>query len=141
MSVQTMEFEAQTAIFLALTSSSDFMTAVSNKLFETPPDNQPYTYVCLENTNSDPFNRHGKKGLNVYFKFDIYAQSEGLGSYEAKNIKGIMDDVLNLQKFSMESTNFSMDICKFVDSDTFKNKDINGMSVIYQAILRDTNYY
>lgn len=141
MSVQTMEFEAQTALFYALTSSSDFMTAVSNRLFDTPPDNQPYTYVCLEKTSNEPFNRHGKKGLNVYFTFQIYAQSEGLGSYEIKNIKGIMDDVLNMQIFDLETSNFKMDICKFVGSDDSKNKDINVMSVIYQTILRNTNNY
>lgn len=141
MSVQTLEFEAQTALFSALTSSSDFMTAVSNKVFDTPPDNKPCPFVCLESTNSEPFNRHGKKGLNVYFTFEIYTQVDGLGSYTAKNIKGIMDDVLNMQIFDLETSNFKMDICKFMDSDTIKNKDINGMSVIYHTILRNTNNY
>lgn len=141
MGVETLEFEVQTAIFTALTSSSSFMTAVSNKLFDTPPDNKSYTYVCLESTNSVPFNRHGKKGLIVYFTFEIYTQVNGLGSYIVKNIKGIMDDILNMKKFSLQTSSFRMDICKFVSSDTFKNKDINGMSVIYQAILRNTSNY
>jgi hypothetical protein len=139
--VQTLEFEAQTALFSALTSSSTFMTAVSNKLFDTPPDDKPYPYVCLSNTNDEPFNRHGKKGLNVYFTFEIYTQVDGLGSYTAKNIKGIMDDVLNMQVFNLETSSFKMDICKFVSKDTFKNKDITGMSVIYMTILRNTVNY
>jgi len=139
--VQTLEFEAQTALFSALTSSATFMTAVSNKIFDTPPDNKAYPYVCLESTNNDPFNRHGKKGLNVYFTFEIYTNVGELGSYTAKNIKGIMDDVLNMKKFNLETASFKMDICKFANSDTFKNKDINGMSVIYMTILRNTTNY
>lgn len=141
MSSQTLQFEAQTALFSALTSSTDFMTAVSNKLFDSPPDNKQYPYVCLSSSNDDPFNRHGKKGLYAFFTFEIYTKVDGLGSYSAKNIKRIMDDVLNMQKFDLETSTFKMDICRFISSDTFKNKDIDGMSVIYQTILRDTSNY
>ena len=141
MSIQALEFEAQTTIFNALTSSSAFMTAVSNKIFDTPQDNQAEPYVCLENINSTPHNRHGKLGRNVYYTFGIYTQPYGLGTYEANNIHGIMDDVLDMKRLTMETSNFENHITKFFDSDTFKNKDRQGRLVTYHTILWNKNDY
>jgi len=129
------KFEAQTAIFSALTSSSAFMT-VAGSLYDTPPDNKTYPYVCLETSNETPFNRHNRKGWNVYMTFGIYTKPGLLGSYPTEQIKAAMDIALNLKRFSLTGT-LIMVICKFFSCNDFKNQDIQGANVTYHVIVHD----
>lgn len=130
-------FEVQTALFNALTSSAA-LTAVCNKIIDKPGDNENYPYICLEETNDIPANRHGYLGFDIFFSFGIYTQPGQLGMYPSKQIRGIMDSIINMKKFDLETDSNKMRVCKFFSGDEFQNNDVYGQIVTYEVIAHET---
>lgn len=129
-------FEVQTALVKALTSSSSFTTSISNRLYDNPPDNLTYPYVVVGDCIEIPFGSHSRVGRELNMNFTVYTKPYELGSYEAKNIRGIMDSTLNMKRFQMESTNtYEMVICKLDSYDQTKNKDIISIDCRYNIIV------
>lgn len=135
----SVEFEIQTAIFTALTSSSSMTNAVNNAIYGEPPANKIYPYVCLNDIITLPHNRHGKLGYQSNISFFIYTQNGMLGDYEALNISGIMNSILNLKRLSLESSNLKMVVCKLDRDQIFRKDDIVGIEKRYDIIVHDEN--
>ena len=129
-------FEVQTALVLALTSSSSFTTAINNRLYDNPPDNMDYPYVAIGDCIEIPFGSHARVGRELNMNFTVYTKPYELGSYSAKNIRGIMDSILNMKRFTMESTNtYEMVICKLDSYDQSKNKEVLSIDCRYNIIV------
>lgn len=127
-------FEAQTAIFKALTSSSSF-TSTGAALYDTPPDNSAYPYVCVDNTNVRKMNRHSKKGWGIYLTLGIYTNPGLLGSYQMENIYSAIDDVVNLNRFDLESSDLYMTKITEVGNSSIRNSEIYTKALTYDIII------
>lgn len=129
-------FEVQTALVSALTSSSSFTNSINSRLYDNPSDNLDYPYVVIGDCIEIPFGSHQRVGRELNMNFTVYTRPYELGSYQAKNIRGIMDSVLNMKRFQMESTNtYEMVICKLDSYDQAKNKDIISIDCRYNIIV------
>lgn len=130
-------FEVQTALYNALENSTNFMDLIQS-LSDKPSDNQNYPYVCLEEENELPANRHQYLGKQMFFSFGIYTKTGQLGTYIAKKIYNEMNTVLDMKKFILETSTLKMRICKLFNYEEFQNSDIIGAFVTYEVILHDT---
>jgi hypothetical protein len=127
-------FEAQTAIFAALQSNTNFTALVSN-FRDSPLNNQDYPYVVLEDNNSLPSDVHALFGKTSFFSFGIYTNTGDF--YLAEQIHAAMDEALHMQRFTLETSGNKMRICHFFSSNRFQNGDIRGKIVNYRTILHD----
>lgn len=126
------QWEVQVALYDALKNNSTFMNLIGNRLYDEPPTNSAYPYVCIGNATEIPDNRLNYNGYDVTMTFDIYTKPEGLGFYTAKQILSAMNAVLNVKKMSM--TNYTMLICQFVNSMTDRDDDKRIISARYRIL-------
>ena len=131
------KFLVQSAVMLALTSSTAFMASISNRLSDSPPDNQTYPYACIEYCTTLPANRHQRKGWKDLLTFGIVTQPGRLGTYQLENIFANMDQVINLKKYALTGS-YTMVKAQLVSKNDYKKNDIVGSNVTYDLTVHDS---
>lgn len=114
-------WEVQKALYDALSGNSTFMNLIGSKLYDEPPTDTDYPYVCISNATEISDNRLDKLGFEDTLTFSIYTKPSGLGFYTAKKILESMNSVLNVKRFSL--TSFNMLMCKIDNVSTLKDSD------------------
>lgn len=132
------EFEVQTAIFSAMTSSSTLTNSVSNRIYGEMPANKEYPYIVLNDMVTLPHNRHGRLGYQINICFFIYTKPGLLGDYEATNISSYMNSILNMKKLALESSALTMVVCKLDRDSIFRKDDIIGIEKRLDVIVHDS---
>jgi len=126
-------FEAKIAIVDALQANTYLMSLVG--IYDTPVDNKPYPYVAIEASNTVPDNRHGKKGYRVYLTLGVYTKPGLLGSYQRDTIVSLIDSILNLKKFDIESGNYYMGGCTQTSVNDWVQGEIIGSNMTYTVYM------
>lgn len=128
-------WEAQKALYTALSTDSTFMTKVGSRLYDEPPTNETFPYCVLGNMIEQRYNRIGNKGFSISARMDIYTKAGRLGYKPAKEILVEMDRVLNHKIFSM--TGYKMIQCFFESSDTERDEDKRIISAYYTILIQE----
>lgn len=129
-------WEVQKALYSALKGDTTFMGLINNKLYDEPPTNSSYPYVTCSDMIEISDNDLSHRGFEVSAIFSIYTKPAGLGFYQAKQILGAMNTVLNIKRFSL--TGYEMIVCKFDNAITERDDDIRIITVRY-TVLVDSN--
>jgi hypothetical protein len=125
-------WEVQVALYNALIGDTTFMNLIGNKIYDDPPTDTDYPYVCVGSMTEIPEDRHSALGYQVTMSMTIYTKPQGLGFYPAEQILTSMNRILNMKKFSL--SNYTMIICKLDSARNDKMDDIRMIDVRYRVI-------
>ena len=128
-------WEAQKALYTALSTDSAFMTKIGSRLYDEPPTNESYPYVTLGQMIENKYNRLDNKGFEINATMVIYTKSGRLGYKPAKEILVEMNRVLNQKRFSM--TGFNMIQCYFENSDNDRDEDKRIITANYTILAQE----
>lgn len=124
-------WEVQKALYDALYANTTFMNLISNKIYDDPPTDTDYPYVCISGATEISDNRLNYLGYEVTMTFMIYTKPGGLGFYSAKKILEAMNTVLNVKRFTLSS--YDMLMCKIDKVATLKDDDKRIISARYRV--------
>lgn len=132
-----MLFEIQKMIYNALSGNTEFMTLISNRLYDKPETNAIYPYVIIGNGTSVNHLTHGKDGLNESCYITIFTKPDSLGWYPSKTIANAIRKVLHLKKFTPEDTKYRN--CIFIEESESRedNGDYRNIDLTYKAIIEE----
>jgi hypothetical protein len=122
----------QKSLYTALSSSSTFMTKISNNLWDEPPTNEQYPYVTIGSMTEANLNRLNKSGFFVTLEMRIFT-TNGRGGFKlAKEILEIANDTINLKRFTLD--NFTMVQVYYRYSSTERDEDKHIINANYDVI-------
>lgn len=117
-------WEAQKALYTALSSDSTFMSKIGSRLYDEPPTNETFPYVVLGQMIESKYNRLDNKGFEISAIINVYTKSGRLGYKPAKEILVDMNRVLNQKRFNMTGFNMIQCFFDYVDNDRDEDKRI-----------------
>lgn len=128
----TAMWSVQKGLYTALSSNSTFMAKIGNNLYDEPPTNEQYPYVTIGSMTESNLNRLNKSGFTVTLELRIFTKNGRGGFKLAKEILEITNNVINLQKFTID--NFTMVQVYYRYSNTERDGDKHILNANYDII-------
>jgi hypothetical protein len=123
-------WEVQKTLVSTLTSSTTLSSLVST-IIDEPETNETYPYITIGNGTELTDNTLRRLGFNNTLTFFIYTKPYGLGWYTAYTILDAMNEVLNIQKPTMDNLNLLF--CKLDNIIQEKEGDKRILHVRYRV--------
>ena len=122
----------QKSLYTALTANATLMAKIGNALYDEPPTNSAYPYITIGSMTESIANRHGKDGFIVTLELRIFT-SQGRGGFKsAKEILELVNQAINLKKFSMDG--YTMLMCSYRYSSTERDDDKRIINANYEIL-------
>lgn len=128
-------WEAQKAIYTALSNDSTFMNKIGSRLYDEPPTNETFPFVTIGDMIESKYNRHNNKGFEITATINVYTKAGRLGFKPAKEILVEMNRILNQKRFSMSG--FNMIQCYFDYANNDRDNDKRIISANYIILTQE----
>lgn len=124
-----MIWDAQKAIFAALSANTSLMTAIGSRLYDQPPQNATFPYVVIGEGGLAPWDTDNEVGAETQVTVNVWDRSHR----GRKVVKELQDMIMStLHRTEPLVTGMSTVLCEMELADSFMDPD--GLS--FQGIQR-----